>query len=71
MGRGPPVGTRRRTPRELDEDEYAKLVRDIDYPAVRQNPHIMDSRRGGVVESVRGREAFTHVDLMVVDDPAN
>ncbi len=30
------------TPRELDEDEYAKFIREIDYPAFRQNPDILD-----------------------------
>jgi hypothetical protein len=30
------------TPRELSEDEYAKFIREIDYPAFRQNPHIID-----------------------------
>ena len=27
------------TPRELSEEEYAKFIREIDYPAFRQNPH--------------------------------
>ena len=26
------------TPRKLDEEEYAKFIREIDYPAFRQNP---------------------------------
>jgi hypothetical protein len=34
------------TPRELDEEEYARFIREIDYPAFRQNPHIVDTPAG-------------------------
>ena len=30
------------TPRELSEEDYAKFIRETDYPAFRQNPHIID-----------------------------
>lgn len=59
------------TPRSLDEDEYAKFIRDVDYPAFRQNPHILDYSCWRIAESVQGRERFTHFDLMAVDDLAN
>ena len=59
------------TPRELDEEEYAQFIREIDYPAFRQNPHIIDYCCWRVAESVQGREQFTHFDLMAVDDLAN
>src|SRR6516164_333081 len=59
------------TPRELDEEEYAKFIREIDYPAFRQNPHIIDYSCWRVAESVQGEERFTHFDLMAVDDLAN
>ena len=52
------------TPRELSEDEYAKFIREIDYPAFRQNPHIIDYSCWRVAESVQGGEQFTHFDLM-------
>ena len=59
------------TPRELDEEEYARFIREIDYPAFRQNPHITDYTCWRVTESVQGKEQFTHFDLMEVDDLAN
>jgi hypothetical protein len=59
------------TPRELDEEEYAKFIREIDYPAFRQNPHIIDYSCWRVAESVQGSEQFTHFDLMAVDDLTN
>ena len=59
------------TPRELSEEEYAKFIREIDYPAFRQNPHIIDYSCWRIAESVQGREEFTHFDLMAVDDLAN
>jgi len=59
------------TPRELDEEEYARFIREVDYPAFRQNPHIIDYSCWHIVESVQGREQFTHFDLMAVDDLAN
>lgn len=59
------------TPRELDEAEYEKFIREIDYPAFRQNPHIIDYSCWRAVESVQGEESFTHFDLMAVDDLAN
>jgi hypothetical protein len=59
------------TPRPLDEDEYARFIREADYPAFRQNPHIIDYSCWRVVESVQGAETFTHFDLMAVDDLAN
>jgi hypothetical protein len=59
------------TPRELDEEEYAMFIREIDYPAFRQNPHIIDYSCWRVAESVQGSEQFTHFDLMAVDDLAN
>lgn len=59
------------TPRELDEKEYADFIRDIDYPAFRQNPHILDYTCWRVVESVQGRETFTHFDLMEIDSREN
>ena len=30
------------TPRELDEEEYARFIREIDYPAFRQHPDIVE-----------------------------
>ena len=59
------------TPRELDEGEYAKFIREIDYPAFRQHPDIVDYSCWHVVESVQGRETFTHFDLMAVTDFAS
>ena len=59
------------TPRELNEDDYAKFIREIDYPAFRQNPDITDYSCWRVVDSVQGRETFTHFDLMEVNDFAN
>jgi len=59
------------TPRELDEEEYGKFIREIDYPNFRQNPHILDYSCWRVSESVQGREQFTHFDLMAVDDLSN
>ena len=59
------------TPARLDEDEYATFIREIDYPAFRQNPHIIDYSCWRVAESVQGREQFSHFDLMAVDDLAN
>jgi hypothetical protein len=59
------------TPRALDEEEYARFIREIDYPAFRQNPHIIDYSCWRIAESVQGREEFTHFDLMAVDDLAN
>ena len=43
-------------PRSLDEEEYAKFIREIDYPAFRQNPRIIDYSCWRVVESVQGAE---------------
>ena len=59
------------TPRELDEGEYAKFIREIDYPNFRQNPHIIDYSCWRIVNSVQGKESFTHFDLMAVDDLGN
>jgi hypothetical protein len=59
------------TPRQLDEEEYAKFIREIDYPAFRQNPHIIDYSCWRIAEGVQGQEQFTHFDLMAVDDLAN
>jgi len=59
------------TPRELDEEEYSRFIREIDYPNFRQNPHILDYSCWRVSENVQGREQFTHFDLMAVDDLAN
>ena len=56
------------TPRELDEEKYAKFIREIDYPAFRQNPDILDYSCWRVKESVQGSETFTHFDLMEVAD---
>jgi hypothetical protein len=59
------------SPRELDEEEYAKFIREIDYPAFRQHPDILDYTCWRIVESVQGKEMFTHFDLMVVKDFAD
>ena len=59
------------TPRELDEEEYARFIREVDYPAFRQNPHIIDYSCWRIADSVQGREDFTHFDLMAVDDLGN
>ncbi len=59
------------TPRELDEEESARFIREIDYPAFRQCPHILDYTCWRVVESVQGRETFTHFDLMEARDFAD
>ena len=56
------------TPRELDEEAYSKFIREIDYPAFRQNPDILDYSCWRTVESVQGKEMFTHFDLMEVAD---
>ena len=56
------------TPGELDEAEYAKFIREIDYPAFRQNADILDYSCWRVTESVQGKESFTHFDLMEVAD---
>jgi hypothetical protein len=55
------------SPRELDEAAYARFIREIDYPAFRQNPHIIDYSCWRIVDNVQGRESFTHFDLMAVD----
>lgn len=36
------------TPRELDEQEYGKFIREIDYPAFRQNRDIIDEMLAAV-----------------------
>jgi hypothetical protein len=59
------------TPRELDEDQYAEFIRGIDYPAFRQNRHILDYTCWRVIESVQGSEMFTHFDLMKIDSREN
>lgn len=59
------------TPRELDEEEYARFIREIDYPNFRQCPHIVAYHCYRVVESVQGRELFTHFDSMEVRDFAD
>ena len=59
------------TPRELDEEAYARFIREIDYPAFRQNRHVIDYSCWRVSENVQGVEQFTHFDLMAVDDLAN
>ncbi len=59
------------SPRKLDEAEYAKFIREIDYPAFRQHPDIIDYSCWHVTESVQGKETFTHFDLMAVTDFAN
>jgi hypothetical protein len=59
------------TPRELDEAEYARFIAEIDYPAFRQNPHILSYTCWRTVEHVQGKEQFTHFDLMEVDDFAS
>jgi hypothetical protein len=56
------------TPRELDEEEYQRFIREIDYPAFRQCPYIVDYKCWRVVESIQGRETFTHFDCMEVRD---
>jgi hypothetical protein len=56
------------TPRELDEDEYSEFIRSIDYPNFRQCPHILDYSCWRTVESIQGKEQFTHFDLMEVRD---
>jgi hypothetical protein len=59
------------TPRPLDEEAYSKFIREIDYPAFRQNPDILDYSCWRTVESVQGRETFTHFDLIEVADFSN
>lgn len=59
------------TPRPLDEEEYGKFIREIDYPNFRQNPHILDYSCWRVTNPVQGEESFTHFDLMAVDDLGN
>jgi hypothetical protein len=56
------------TPRELDEAEYSTFIREIDYPAFRQNPDILDYSCWRTTESVQGVETFTHFDLMEISD---
>jgi hypothetical protein len=59
------------TPRELDEAEYHQFIREIDYPNFRQCPWIVDYKCWRVVESVQGKEMFTHFDCMEVRDFAD
>ena len=59
------------TPRELDEAEYHQFIREIDYPNFRQCPWIVDYKCWRVVESVQGKELFTHFDCMEVRDFAD
>ena len=59
------------TPRELDEDAYAAFIREIDYPNFRQCPWIIDYSCWRTVESIQGKELFTHFDLMEVRDFAD
>jgi hypothetical protein len=54
------------TPRELDKDDYAEFIREIDYPAFRQNPHVPEYTCWRAIESVQGREMFSHFDLMKI-----
>lgn len=54
------------TPRELDEAKYAEFIRQIDYPNFRQCPWIVAYHCYRVVDSVQGRELFTHFDVMEV-----
>lgn len=56
------------TPRPLDEKAYSEFIREIDYPAFRQNPDILGYSCWNVKESVQGAEQFTHFDLMEVTD---
>lgn len=56
------------TPRQLDEEEYASFIREIDYPAFRQNPDILDYGCWRIVDRAQGTETFTHFDLMEVRD---
>jgi hypothetical protein len=58
-------------PRELDEEAYHEFIRAIDYPNFRQCPHIVDYTCWKVVESVQGKQEFTHFDLMEVRDFAD
>lgn len=59
------------TPRELDEEAYSAFIRGIDYPNFRQCPHIVDYSCYRIVESVQGKEQYTHFDLMEVRDFAD
>jgi hypothetical protein len=59
------------TPRELDEEEYSRFIRDIDYPNFRECPYIVAYHCYRIVESVRGKEMFTHFDVMEVRDFAD
>ena len=55
-------------PRELDEATYHEFIRGIDYPNFRSCPWIIDYKCWKIVESVQGRELFTHFDCMEVRD---
>jgi hypothetical protein len=59
------------TPRDLYEEEYAQFIREIDYPNFRQCPYILDYSCWRIVESVQGKELFTHFDCMEVRDFAD
>jgi hypothetical protein len=59
------------TPRPLDEEEYGRFIREIDYPNFRQNPHIIDYSCWRITDAKQGAESFTHFDLMAVDDLGN
>ncbi len=59
------------TPRELDEAEYARFIREIDYPNFRECPYIVDYKCWRIVESFQGTERFTHFDCMEVRDFAD
>jgi hypothetical protein len=59
------------TPRPLDEEAYSKFIREIDYPAFRQNSDILDYSCWRTTESVQGKETFTHFDLIEVADFSN
>lgn len=59
------------TPRELDEAAYQEFIQKIDYPNFRQCPYILDYSCWRTVDSVQGKEEFTHFDLMEVRDFAD
>lgn len=57
------------TPHRADDAEaYAEWIRTRDYPAFRQNPGIDEYSCFRIVQSVQGKEWFTHFDLIFVKD---
>ena len=50
-----------------DPRVYDDWIRAHDYPAFRQNPHILEYHCYRIVQSLQGQERFTYADLISAD----